>query len=153
MRPIIAAIVAVVLSACGPVMEFRRMFTPSDFAHLRFLEGRWEGTGPDGAPFYEHYGFPSGTEMRSSRFADTGFTNAQDGSVIALEADGRVTATWNTFTWEASALVVGKACFVPVNAPSSFCWERLSDRSAQVTQRWTDAAGDPQQSVVPLRRL
>ena len=128
------------------------MFTAADFAHLKFLEGRWEGIGPDGKPFYEQYVFPSEGEMRSIRFADASFAEPADGSVVALD-DGRVASTWGEFTWEASELVPGKACFIPVNAPSSFCWERLSATSAQVTQRWVDEHGSPQQYVVPLRRL
>lgn len=128
------------------------MYTSADFSHLRFLEGRWEGTGPDGKPFYEQYSFPSGDEMRSHRFANADFSQAQDGSSVAL-VDGRVVSTWNAFTWEASELVAGKACFTPVSAPSAFCWERISEDSAQVTQRWTDQGGRAQQYVVPLRRL
>jgi hypothetical protein len=128
------------------------MFTAEDFAHLRFLEGRWEGTGPDGKPFHEQYSFPADTEMRSSRYADANFTEVLDGSVVAL-VDGRVTSTWNAFTWQAAELAPGKACFEPVNAPSSFCWERISDTAATVTQHWTDEQGKPQQYVLPLRRL
>src|SRR5690606_11095614 len=140
------------LAACASFTGSSSMFTASDFAHLKFLEGRWEGTGPDGKPFYEEYSFPSSTEMRSSRYADDTFSAVQDGSVVALH-DGRVTSTWQEFTWQASELTDGKACFTPVSAPSSFCWERVSSNSAQVTQRWTDQNGQAQQYVVPLRRL
>ena len=128
------------------------MFTAADFSHLRFLEGRWEGTGPDGKPFYEQYSFPSETEMRSTRYSDGTFAEAQDGSVVSL-SEGRVISTWNAFTWEASEIVAGKASFVPKSAPSSFCWEQVSDGAVQVTQRWTDQDGKAQQYVVPLRRL
>ena len=141
--------------ACSPVSlasEPTPLFTTNDFAHLTFLDGRWEGTGPDGKPFYEQYAFPDASHMRSTRFADAAFTQAQDGSVVALDA-GRVTSTWGEFTWEASELSAGRACFIPVNAPSSFCWERVSDSEVTVTQRWTDEAGTPQSYAIPLRRL
>jgi hypothetical protein len=128
------------------------MFTAADFSHLKFLEGRWKGTGPDGKPFYEQYSFPRDGEMRSARFADATFGQPTDGSVVALDG-GRVVSTWGEFTWHASELVPGRACFMPVTAPSSFCWERLSASSAQVTQRWTDEHGKAQQYVVSLRRL
>jgi hypothetical protein len=133
-------------------MESTRMFNVGDFAHLRFLEGRWEGTGPDGKPFYEQYSFPNDSEMRSSRYAGPDFGTVQDGSVVAL-AEGRVTSTWKEFEWEASELTVGKACFAPVNAPSAFSWERLSGSAVQVTQRWIDSDGQAQQYIIPLRRL
>lgn len=63
-----------------------------------------------------------------------------------------MTSTWNDFTWTASEIVPGKACFVPISAPSSFCWERKSDTEVQVTQRWTDESGLLQQYEVALRR-
>lgn len=140
------------LAACASTQEPESVFTSEDFAQLRFLEGRWEGTGPDGKPFYEQYAFTSEGEMRSTRFTDATFSEAEDGSVVALDGD-RVVSTWGEFTWQASELAAGRACFAPVNAPSSFCWERLSDSSARVTQRWTDEHGKPQHYVVPLRRL
>lgn len=152
MRGIILGVIVCLLAACASVTESKPLFSADDFLHLKFLEGRWEGTGPDGKPFYEQYSFPHETEMRSTRFADATFGEPQDGSVVTLDG-GRVVSTWGDFTWQASELVPGKACFVPVNAPSSFCWELLSPSAAQVTQRWTDEHGKPQQYVVPLRRL
>lgn len=152
MRLLTTAVVASLLVACTPVSESKLMFTTADFVHLKFLEGRWEGTAPDGNPFYEEYSFVSDSEMRSRRYADSTFSEAQDGSTVVLH-EGRVTSTWQDFTWQAAELAEGRACFTPVAAPSSFCWERLSDDSAQVTQRWTDEQGQEQHYVVPLRRL
>lgn len=45
------------------------MCTTQDFAQLKFLEGRWQGKGPDGSAFYEQYSFHSSYEMKASRFA------------------------------------------------------------------------------------
>lgn len=128
------------------------MFTTADFAHLRFLEGRWEGIAPDGSPFYEQYRFAGDDEMRANRYADARFDEAEDGSEVVLR-DGRVLSSWSGFSWEAAELTDGRACFVPVNAPSAFCWERASESEVRVTQRWTDEQGKPQQYVVSLRRL
>ena len=152
MRQMASLFIVAVLAACASTRESGLMLTPSDFSHLKFLEGRWEGSGPDGKPFYEQYSFPGEGEMRATRFADETFEEPKDGSVVTLEA-GRVISKWGDFTWQASELGPGKACFAPVNAPSSICWERVSDLVAQVTQRWTDEDGKPQQYVVPLRRL
>jgi len=63
------------------------MFTTADFLHLKFLEGRWEGIAPDGNPFYEEYSLVSGSEMRSRRYADATFSEAQDGSTVVLHED------------------------------------------------------------------
>ncbi|UJF23236.1 hypothetical protein [Shewanella sp. OMA3-2] len=128
------------------------MLTSSDFFHLKFLEGRWEGTGPDGKPFYEEYSFSSESQMESSRFADSSFREVKDGSSVTLK-EGRITSQWNEFTWSASTISPGKACFEPINAPSSFCWESTSDSTVEVTQRWKDESGTEQKYVVPMRRL
>lgn len=128
------------------------MFTPEQFALLTFLEGRWEGTGPDGKPFFEQYRFENPTRLRPGRFADATFSAETDHSVVTL-ADGRIVSTWKEFTWEASDVTAGKACFTPINAPSAFCWTRTSDSIVEVTQRWTDEHGKPQAYVMKLRRL
>ena len=128
------------------------MFTASEFNHIRFLEGRWEGTGPDGAKFYEQYAFSSNVEMQTNRYKDSLFVERTDGSNVKLE-NGEITSKWNEFTWKASEIKPGKACFSPIKAPSSFCWEQISESLVHVTQRWSDEKGNPQQFVMPLRRL
>jgi hypothetical protein len=128
------------------------MFTSAQFAHLRFLEGRWVGKGPDGSDFYEEYTFQGDAELTSTRYTDATFLTSNDGSVVALQ-DGEVTSVWKEFMWKASEIGPGKACFSPVNAPSSFCWERVSDTEVHVTQRWADEKGLPQQYAIVLRRL
>lgn len=146
------ALLALCLPGCVLPRTGASMLTADDFAHLRFLEGRWQGTAPDGSAFYEQYSFPGPQAMRTSRYADAGFERVEDGSDVALRG-GRVVSTWKSYTWEATELAPGRACFAPVNAPSAFCWERVSDTEARVVQRWVDEHGAPQQYVVPLRRL
>jgi hypothetical protein len=128
------------------------VFNSDDFTNLKFLEGRWEGTGPDGANFYEQYTFESPRLMRSTRFKDSSFSEPVDGSSVEL-VDGRIVSRWNEFSWEASELVAGRACFSPVQAPSSFCWELVAESTVHVTQRWTAEDGSPKEHVVPMRRL
>jgi hypothetical protein len=128
------------------------MFTSAQFAHLRFLEGRWVGKGPDGSDFYEEYTFQSDSKLTSTRYTNATFLTSNDGSVVALH-NGEVMSVWKEFTWKASEIGTGKACFSPVNAPSSFCWECVSDTEVHVTQRWTDERGLPQQYAIVLRRL
>ena len=41
---------ALIASACAATAGG---YTQGDLAKLSFLEGRWQGIGPDGAPFYE----------------------------------------------------------------------------------------------------
>lgn len=151
LKPILI-LMACLASGSVPATEKQPMFGNHDFAQLKFLEGRWKGTAPDGSAFYEQYDFPTPAQMRSRRFSDAGFVQSTDSSTVALK-DGVVTSQWGKFTWQASELSAGKACFEPVNAPSSFCWQRHDADTVHVTQRWQDEQGVPQEYVVPLQRL
>lgn len=128
------------------------MFNESTFAQIKFLEGRWVGVGPDGKEFYEEYVLVEPTLFRSIRHADASFTKATDGSTVALK-DGVITSTWGEFSWKAVLLTASKACFEPINAPSSFCWERVASDTVTVTQRWTGSDGKEQSFRLTLNRV
>lgn len=128
------------------------MFNESSSAQLQFLEGRWRGVGPDGKDFFDEYVLATPSLFRSIRHADASFGKATDESTVALK-DGVITSTWGQFTWKATLLTTSKACFEPVNAPSSFCWERVAPDTVTVTQRWTDADGKEQSFVLSLSRV
>jgi hypothetical protein len=151
MRFPIIALLMCCITACSSLTE-KRMVATTEFAHLRFLEGQWVGKGPNGTDFYEQYSFPSNSEMRSTRYSDATFSTSTDGSIVALQ-DGKITSIWKEFSWELSEITPKKACFIPLKAPSSFCWEQISETVVHVTQRWSDEKGVPQEYVVPLRKL
>lgn len=147
LRPVIlcAALIATTAQAAP-------MFTETSFAQIRFLEGQWKGVGPDGKEFFEHYVLVEPSLFKSTRHADASFSKATDGSTVELK-DGTVISTWGDFTWKASSISSTKACFEPINAPSSFCWERVDPDSLTVTQRWIGADGKEQSFVIKLSRL
>ncbi|UXH76747.1 hypothetical protein [Roseateles amylovorans] len=128
------------------------MFNESSFSQIKFLEGRWKGVGPDGKDFFEEYVLAEPTVFRSIRHADATFSKATDGSTVALK-DGVITSTWGQFTWKATSLSDSKACFEPVAAPSSFCWERVAPDTITVTQRWVGSDGKEQSFVLTLNRV
>jgi hypothetical protein len=128
------------------------MFTESSFAQIRFLEGRWKGIGPDGKEFFEEYVLAEPTVLRSIRHADSSYSRATDGSTVTLK-EGAVISTWGQFTWKALSISDTKACFEPINAPSSFCWELVEQDTVAVTQRWTGADGKEQSFVLRLTRF
>ena len=128
------------------------MFNESSFSQFKFLEGRWKGVGPDGKDFFDEYVLAEPTLFRSIRHADATFSKATDESTVALK-DGVITSTWGQFTWKATSLSASKACFEPVNAPSSFCWERVAPDTVTVTQRWTGPDGKEQSFVLTLNRV
>ena len=128
------------------------MFTPADFRQLQFLEGRWSGTGPDGKAFYEHYDFADDATFRSRRYAGPEFSAVLDSSSVTFK-EGDIVSRWGPYSWRASEMVAGKACFTPIEAPSSFCWRRVDDGQVEVTQRWTGADGKPQTMAMMLKRI
>ena len=141
-----------ILSACVTTQPSPIMFDESQFAQLRFLEGRFQGTGPDGRPFFEEYVFTSERRLEARRYSDSTFTAQIDSSAVTL-VNGEVTSNWSEFTWRAISLAPTKACFNPINAPSSFCWERADDQRVVATHRWTGPEGNEQTQSVALTRV
>jgi hypothetical protein len=146
----VAALLCAIVIGTSPIAA--PMFNDSSFAQIRFLEGRWKGVGPDGKEFFEEYVLAEPTKFRSIRHADSSFSKATDGSTVSL-VDGVVVSTWGQFTWRAVSLSATKACFEPMNAPSSFCWESITSNEVSVTQRWKDAEGKEQSFVLKLVRV
>lgn len=128
------------------------MYTEQDLDKLSFLIGRWSGRAPDGSTFYEEYSRPEPTLLRSRRFNDASFSEATDGSTVALR-DGRLISTWGKFTWDAKSIEDGEVGFAPVNAPSSFSWRRVDGDTVTVTQEWTDDKGATQSYTLELKRI
>ncbi len=128
------------------------MFTESSFAQIRFLEGKWMGIGPDGKEFFEEYFLAEPGVFRSIRHANSSFNKATDESTVAFK-DGVIVSTWGQYTWQAVSISTTKECFEPINAPSSFCWEKTAPDSVSVTQRWIGADGKEQSFVLKLTRF
>ncbi len=150
MMKILAATLAIAMLSGAP--EEKGIFTETDFAQLRFLEGRWQGRAPDGSSFYEEYDFPDQVTMRSRRFPDATFRTSTDGSTASLEG-GKIVSRWGEFSWTADSVQPGFVSFRPINAPSAFSWRRVDDDSVEVAQRWRDANGIDQSYTVPLERI
>ncbi len=128
------------------------VYTQDDFKQRKFLEGRWQGTDPKGAAFYEQYDFPDAVTLRSLRFPTQEFSKPTDTSTVVLK-DGQILSQWGDFTWRAAEIATDKACFVPLKAPSSFCWKAAGPSGVEVTQRWLDANGKEQTMTMVLTRL
>lgn len=143
-------IALIAIASCMPTHR-GSMFDHHDLTRLSFLEGRWVGTAPNGSKFYEQYEFETPSLFRSRRYSDSSFSSASDGSTVSVE-NGEIVSQWGEYTWKASELEDGKACFVPMNAPSSFCWTRVSASTVHVTQNWKDADGKDQSYTVTLER-
>ena len=111
-----------------------------------------KGVGPDGQLFFDEYVLAEPSLFRSIGHADATFSKPTDESNVTLK-DSVVISTWGQFTWKATSLSASKACFEPVNAPSSFCRERVAPDIVTVTQRWTGSDGQEQSFVLTLNRM
>lgn len=149
---LLRVLAALCLATASNLSVAATMFNETSFSQLTFLEGRWKGVGPDGKDFFDEYVLASASLFRSIRHADAGFSKPTDESTVELK-DGVITSTWGPFTWKATSVSAFKACFDPVNAPSSFCWERVAPDTVTVTQRWTDSNGAAQSFVLTLNRV
>ena len=57
-------------------------FTRAQFAELRWLEGDWRGSMPNGQPFFERYRVTSDSTIQMHAFADSTMTQATDSSRV-----------------------------------------------------------------------
>jgi hypothetical protein len=142
---------SVLMSASPSPGQSAGVFTLTEFAQLKFLAGRWKGTGPDGKDFYEEYDFPAADAFRSRRYPDATFSTSTDSSTVSFD-NGDVISRWGEFSWKATEISADKACFSPVNAPSSFCWQR-SGAGVEVIQRWKGDDGKEQSYTLKLTRV
>ncbi|WP_106515611.1 hypothetical protein [Allosphingosinicella deserti] len=136
----------------SPPIQEKHVLTVEDLNKLSFLIGRWSGNAPDGRTFYEEYSRPEPTLMRSQRYKDASFSEAVNGSTVALK-DGKLISTWGEFTWVATSVEDGRVSFSPMNAPSSFSWRRVDTDTVEVTQNWTDEKGAAQSYALELKRV
>lgn len=147
-----AAAIAAAPAVADADKETPDMFSQAQFDLLGFLIGDWRGTAPDGSVFFERYQRAGADRVQSLRFASEDFAEPSDGSTLSLH-DGAIEARWGEFTWQASRIGPGEACFEPVNAPSAFCWRADGPDRLTVTQRWADAAGAEQSVQIVMARV
>ncbi len=146
------ALIGIAVAAIAATPKEKKVFTESDFAQLRFLEGRWHGKAPDGSSFFEQYDFPDCATMRSRRFADSSFQTSTDGSTVKLEGE-QIVSRWGEFSWTADAVQAGFVSFRPLNAPSSFTWRKVDVDSVEISQRWVDDKGVEHSYNIPLEKM
>lgn len=111
-------------------------------AALRWLEGRWLGSGGQFAAFYEEYRFLNDTTIEQREIADSSFARVssrsqitvRDGQVVKLNAEGRTTTTIR---------VAGDTAFFTAGA-RSYRWIRTGPTE------WTADLG---RAVYTMRRL
>ena len=98
-------------------------FTQQDFARLKWIEGRWKGTG-GAKPFYESYRLTSPTSLEIEYFGDETFTASSGKGVVYFEG-GRILHEAGTAQWSATRVTSDSVEFTPVRTASNgFTWSR-----------------------------
>ena len=130
------------------------MYSLGDFSRLRWIEGRWRGSTPDGKnPFYEEYRFRDDSTIAKYGFPDSTFAKASDSSQIKLRG-GVVRDESLTSSYQATRLDSAGADFAPDRgATNFFTWTPVSPTSWSATLRWTDKQGRPQTVEYVLQKF
>lgn len=121
--------------------------SPSQFSQLKWVEGSWRGTLPNGAPFFERYMPIDDSTLAMHSFPDSTFATATDSARVQLRADtvrnqGR-NASWVVTKWDST-----RVDFAPEwGATNTIVWQR--DRNAWNATIETVVDGKP--SIVTYR--
>ena len=98
----------------------------SAFNALRWLEGRWVGSGETQSPFYEAYEFIDDFTAVRRSYGDSTFRQVTDSSVIQLRA-GKLESVSETRRYVAVAIGPDSVHFAAgAGAGNSFTWKRRS---------------------------
>src|SRR5690606_22956718 len=93
------------------------------FGTLRWLEGRWHGTRPDGAPFYEGFRVVDDSTLYTFTYPDATAETPDGSGVIAL-SDGLVVMERGGTRWVATEVRDGHVRFDSrAKAAASLTWD------------------------------
>ena len=124
-------------------------YTIADFGALRWLEGSWRGTLPEGGYFYERYHFIDDSTIVMHAFPDSTFSAPNDSSRITLR--GQTVASEGGSRYVATSLDSRNVTFAPTRAGSNhFTWTRDSEDAWTATLR--SAGQSPRTTVYKLER-
>jgi hypothetical protein len=146
------------LAACTPAEPGAQVAGPArvtteQFRTIGWMTGRWRGTGPDGAPFYESYQLADDSTLKGHTWADSTFAKVADSSVITLRGgevrSGVAPNGYVVTSWAGDAIR-----FDPRGTSANgFTWAKLDTDHWLATLTWTDRQGRAQQRVYRMVRV
>ena len=127
-------------------------FSPSDLAHLRWIEGTWRGDAPGESPIYERYRFVNDSMLEIDYFADPSFREPRTTGRVYVTV-GRIYQTSGAARWAATHVGPDGAEFVPQqNVRQSVLWSYQSPTSWTETVR-TSATGVERTTIYQMRKV
>jgi len=130
----------------------RQRFGTTDLPKLQWMEGRWRGTGPGEAPFYEAYHFANDSTLEITYYADSSFGRTTGTGRVYLSV-GRIYHTTGPGQWGATKIDQTGAYFVPErNAHNTFAWTYESNDSWTSVLR-SSATGQERVRVYRMKRV
>ena len=120
-----AVVCCALVSIAAQVPAAQQSFTEKDFARLKWIEGKWVGSGY-AKPFYEEYRMTSPTRLEKRSFDDESFATVTSNGSVDLEG-GRILHSGGKSQWVAVRFTDTSIEFESLsNASNGFVWTRKS---------------------------
>jgi hypothetical protein len=154
-KPLGVCFVVIAIAGCAAETEQDAVVPPADtasvvrvavvparidraqLAQLKWLEGRWSGSGTDTPTFYERYSFPTDSTMVTVSYRDSSMLEVADSSIYVLSG-GQLSNGGNGPQWVLASFSADSVRFEPLaRASNSFTWRRVN------ADEWTAVLGAP----------
>ncbi|MEO5567065.1 MAG: hypothetical protein ABIR92_01145 [Gemmatimonadaceae bacterium] len=136
----------------APAAPMPVKFSLADFQHLRYLEGTWRGTMPDGKPFYESYRFVNDSTILQGGHPDSTFATKTDSS--RFEFRGGEVIHGSGTTYHAAELDSTTVDFrADVDPKTHFVWTREGADAWTARLFRAGPDGAEQVTVYPMQRI
>jgi len=158
MRALLTTSALAFLAACAPAEPSAQAaqpvaVSPTQFQTIKWMSGKWRGTGDGGLVFYESYRLVDDSTAESRSWADSTFARTTDSSTIALR-DGNVTSGSSPNGYIVTRWSGDTIRFDPRGTTANgFIWARVDADHWTATLFWTDRAGKAQSRVYQMTRV
>jgi len=134
----------------APAQPAPAKFALADFRTLRYLEGVWKGTMPNGKSFYESYHFMNDSTIFQANHTDSTLKTKSDSSLIVLRAGAVIDSGSGVSTAEK----IDSAMIDFRSAPTyHFTWMRQSNDAWTARLYTKQPDGTERVTTYPMKRI
>lgn len=139
-------------TSAAPASPMPMKFSLAEFQHLRYLQGTWRGTMPDGKLFYESYRFANDSTIVQGGHPDSTFATKTDSSTFEFRGGEIVHATGTTY--HAASLDSTKVDFrADADPRTHFVWTKEGPDAWTARLYRTGPDGAELVTVYPMKRM